>query len=96
MSYGKDLAERMARTFLQAALAVVAANIAGLTDVDTAKTLVVSAVAAGLSAVMSLVAGHVGDPSNASFARTQHDHEVPDDLVELHQLIELDREANRG
>lgn len=87
--FQKDLLERVTRTFVQAALAVVAANLAGLVDLDGVKTVAVSAFAAGLSAVMSLVATHVGDPQTASFAKNDPTHDVPDDLVELHQLNEL-------
>lgn len=61
-----DLAERAVRTFVQAALSVVAADIAGITSLDTAKALIIAAVAAGISAVMSLVARGVGPADSSS------------------------------
>jgi hypothetical protein len=64
--FTKDLLERAARTFVQAALAVLASDLMGLTDVDTAKTLGVAAISAGLSAVMSLLAMNVGPSGSAS------------------------------
>lgn len=66
MTFTRDLLERAVRTFVQAALAVAAADLAGLTSVDGAKALFISAVAAGLSAVMSLLARNVGAPDSPS------------------------------
>ena len=64
--FQKDLAERVLRTFVQAALAVVVTDLAGITSVDGAKTLGVAAIAAGLSAVIGLVSKNLGDPESAS------------------------------
>jgi hypothetical protein len=61
-----DLAERSIRTFIQAALGVVALNLATVTSIDTAKGLFVSAVAAGVSAIMSLISKNVGTPDSGS------------------------------
>lgn len=69
--FQKDLAERVMRTFVQAALAVVVTDLAGVTSVDGAKTLGVAAIAAGLSAVIGLVSKNLGDPESAS--AIQHD-----------------------
>lgn len=66
--YWSDLAERVVRTFIQAALAVVTTDLAGVTDLDSGKALLVAAAAAGLAAVLGLVGRHVGDPDTASFA----------------------------
>ena len=64
--FQKDLAERVLRTFVQAALAVVVSDLAGVTSVDGAKALVVAAVAAGVSACIGLVSKNLGDPDSAS------------------------------
>ena len=61
-----DLAERAVRTFLQATLAVIAADLANVTSVDAAKTVLIAAVAAGLSAVMSLIGRNFGPPDDPS------------------------------
>ena len=65
-NFQKDLLERVLRTFVQAALAVVVTDLAGVTSVDGAKALVVAAVAAGVSAVVGLVSKNLGDPDSAS------------------------------
>ena len=64
--FQKDLAERVLRTFVQAALAVVVTDLAGVTSVDGATALVVAAVAAGVSACIGLVSKNLGDPDSAS------------------------------
>ena len=66
--YWADLAERVVRTFIQAALAVVTTDLVGVTDLDSGKALLVAAAAAGLSAVLGLVARQFGDSNTASFA----------------------------
>jgi hypothetical protein len=63
----KDLTERVLRTFLQAALVVVAANLTGVTDLDSAKALGIAAATAGLSAITALFAKTSGSPDDASF-----------------------------
>jgi hypothetical protein len=64
--FQKDLAERVVRTFVQAALAVVVTDLAGVTSVDGARTLLVAAVAAGVSACVGLLSKNLGDPDSAS------------------------------
>ena len=64
--FQKDLTERVVRTFVQAALAVVVTDLAGVTSLDGAKALVVAAVAAGVSACIGLVSKNLGDPDSAS------------------------------
>ena len=66
--YWTDLAERVVRTFIQAALAVVTTDLVGVTDLNSGKALLIAAAAAGLSAVLGLVASQFGDPNTASFA----------------------------
>jgi mevalonate pyrophosphate decarboxylase len=65
--FTRDLLERTIRTFIQAALAVLVTNVAGVTDLDTAKAAGLAALAAGFSAVVALVAKSFGSPDNASF-----------------------------
>lgn len=65
-SFAADLVERIIRTFVQAAGAVVATDLAGVTSVDAAKGLLIAAVAAGLSAAMGLLSRQFGSPDNAS------------------------------
>jgi len=92
MSYGRDLAERIIRTFLAAAFAAVAANVAGIVDWNSGKAIAVSAIAAGMSAAIGLLARTVGDPQSASFwsasSGESGDHAVPADLMELHEAFE--------
>lgn len=66
--YWADLAERIVRTFIQAALAVVTTDLVGVTDLNSGKALLIAAASAGLSAVVGLVARQFGDPNTASFA----------------------------
>ena len=66
--YWADLAERVVRTFVQAALAVVTTDLVGVTDLNSGKALLIAAAAAGLSACLGLVASQFGDPNTASFA----------------------------
>jgi hypothetical protein len=65
--FQRDLAERVARTFLQAALAVAATDLAGVTSVDAAKGLAIAAISAGLSAVTNLLGRTIGDPDSGSW-----------------------------
>lgn len=100
MTYGRDLAERIIRTFLAAAFAAVAANIAGIVDWNSGKALVMSALAAGMSAAIGLLAKTVGDPSSASFwsgaPGESGDHAVPADLMALHEAFEAAPEQDSG
>lgn len=92
MSYSRDFAERVIRTFIAAALAVAAAGISGVVDWDSGKALLLSAMAAGTTAAMSLLAKMVGDPGTASFWSAapgeRGAHEVPADLLQLHEALE--------
>lgn len=50
----KVLVYRAAKTFVQAALAVLVVNLANVTNIANGKAAVLAAVAAGVSAVMNL------------------------------------------
>lgn len=56
MMFLRDLAERALRAFVAAAIGALAVA-APVTDLSTARLAVTAAVAAGVSAVLSLVAG---------------------------------------
>lgn len=60
-----DIAERAAMTAVQAFLAVLLANAAGMTDVATLRAAGLAALAAALSAVKGALASRVGDGSAA-------------------------------
>lgn len=64
--FQQDLFERVVRTFVQAALAVVATDLAGVTNMSSLKTLAVAAIAAGISAVIGMFSRRFGDPDSAS------------------------------
>jgi hypothetical protein len=70
--FQKDLLERVVRTFVQAALALAATQLAGVTSLDSAKALVVAAVAAGFAAVIGLVSKDLGSDHDSASAIT-HD-----------------------
>jgi hypothetical protein len=56
MEYLKnDLVVRAAKTFVQTFVAVVAVGYTSVTDIATAKALLVAAVAAGISAVWNTI-----------------------------------------
>lgn len=61
-----DLLERAVRTFVQAALATVATDLAGVTDLAAARALLVASLAAGVSAVLGLLTRNVGNRDTAS------------------------------
>jgi|DEB19_MinimDraft_3_1074340.scaffolds.fasta_scaffold479026_2 ABC-type transport system involved in cytochrome c biogenesis permease component len=66
--FQRDLVERVVRTFAQAALAVIAVQLASPTfTVDSLQATGVAAVAAGLSALMGLAGKFVGDPDSGSW-----------------------------
>lgn len=67
--FARDALERVARTFIATAVAVVAAGLSGVTDLDGLKGLAVCAVASGASAVLAVVTRNVGDPDTASVIR---------------------------
>ena len=72
MIYAKDLAERAASTFVQAAVATVPVTVVGA-DWSTVKTVAVAAAVAGGAAALSLVKGLVaqrfGNPASASLTK---------------------------
>ena len=67
--FQKDLAERVVRTFFQAAIAVIAVELASPTFTDDGlQATVVAGVAAGLSALMAMAGKTIGDPDSGSWA----------------------------
>lgn len=62
----KDLAERVVRTFVAAAVGVIALNLASVTSLDAAKTVGAAAVTAGVTAVLGLITKSIGSPDTAS------------------------------
>ena len=66
--YQRDLAERVLRTAVQAACAVLAVRLADPNfTVDSLQAVGVTAVAAAISAVMGLVGKTIGDPDSGSW-----------------------------
>jgi hypothetical protein len=63
-----DLAERAAKTFLQGFLAALVASLAVTQSfsVSGVRAILVGALAAGFSAIMSLLSAQVGNPATAS------------------------------
>lgn len=51
----KDIFERAVKTFIQAFLASVAVGVTSVSDVSTAKALLIASVAAGISATWNFV-----------------------------------------
>ena len=66
--WGRDTLERGVGTFLGAFLAQAAVTVTGVTDIEAGRAALVAAVAAGVSAALSLLArGYGDDPDSASF-----------------------------
>lgn len=65
-AFWKDAAERAAKTFGQAAIAVLTAGATGVMDADWGKTFSVGALAAVVSVLTSLISSGVGDEGTAS------------------------------
>jgi multidrug efflux pump subunit AcrB len=66
--FQRDLVERVVRTFFQAAIAVIAVELASPTfTVDGLQATVVAGVAAGLSALCAMAGKFVGDPTSGSW-----------------------------
>lgn len=66
--FQRDLLERAARTFIQAAIAVFAVEVANPTvTLDGLQAAAVAALAAGLSALMAWLGRFVGDPDSGSW-----------------------------
>lgn len=64
--FTRDALERVVRTFIASAVAVVVTGLAGVTDLDGLKGLAVAGLAAGASAVLALLTRSIGDPETAS------------------------------
>jgi hypothetical protein len=66
--FQRDLLERVARTAVQAALAVAAVGLADPNfKIDSLQGLAVAAVSAGVSAGMALIGKTIGDPNTGSW-----------------------------
>lgn len=66
--FQRDLLERAARTFIQAAVAVFAVEVANPNvTLDGLQAAAIAAVSAGLSALMALAGKTVGDPDTGSW-----------------------------
>ena len=66
--FQRDMLERVVRTMVQAALAVVAVHLAdpGFT-IDSLQAVAVAGVAAALSAGMAMIGKTIGDPDSGSW-----------------------------
>jgi hypothetical protein len=67
IDFWKDAGERAIRTAAQSIIALLTGSVTGILDVDWTQTLSISALAAFLSVLMSLVATKTGDDESASF-----------------------------
>jgi hypothetical protein len=66
--FQRDLIERCVRTFAQAAIAVIAVELASPTfTMDGLQATAVAACAAGVSALMAMAGKFVGDPNSGSW-----------------------------
>ena len=66
--FQRDLAERVVRTAVQAAIAVAVVHLSDPAfTVDSLQGIAVAAVAAGLSAGMALLGKTIGDPDSGSW-----------------------------
>jgi hypothetical protein len=66
--FQRDLIERVARTAIQAACAVVAVQLADPNfTIDGAQAVAVSAIAAAISAATNLLGKTIGDPDSGSW-----------------------------
>lgn len=66
--FQRDLLERAARTFIQAAIAVFAVEVANPNvSVDSLQAAAIAAVSAGISALMAWLGRFVGDPDTGSW-----------------------------
>jgi hypothetical protein len=65
--FTRDLFERMIRAAVAAAAGALAASLVGVQSLDGLRAAVLVAVAAGVSAALSLFARRFGDPDTASF-----------------------------
>ena len=68
--FTKLLLERMARAFIAAATATLAAGAVNAdVSIPALKALVVGAIASGVSACISMISQFVGDPDSTSFIK---------------------------
>lgn len=66
--FQRDLAERVVRTAVQAAIAVAVVHLSDPNfTIDSLQGVAVAAVAAGLSAGMALIGKTIGDPDSGSW-----------------------------
>ncbi len=66
--FQRDLAERVIRTAVQAAIAVAVVHLSDPNfTIDSLQGVAVAAVAAGLSAGMALIGKTIGDPDSGSW-----------------------------
>ena len=66
--FQRDVLERAVRTFLQAALAVVAVELANPNvTLDSLQAATIAGVAAGVSALMAWLGRFIGDPETGSW-----------------------------
>jgi hypothetical protein len=66
--FQRDLIERVARTAIQAAIAVAVVHLSDPNfTIDSLQGVAVAAVAAGLSAGMALLGKTIGDPNSGSW-----------------------------
>lgn len=66
--FQRDLLERAVRTFIQAAIAVFAVEIANPdVTLDSLQAAAIAAVSAGISALMALAGKTIGDPDTGSW-----------------------------
>lgn len=69
--YQKDSIERIVRSFIGAVLTALVAGLAGVIDISSAKALGMSALMAGITAIISLIARNFGDVDSASFLKSE-------------------------
>ena len=66
--FQRDLLERAARTFIQAAVAVFLVEVSNPdVSLDSLQAAAIAAVSAGLSALMALAGKTIGDPDTGSW-----------------------------
>ncbi len=66
--FQRDLLERAARTFIQAAIAVFAVEVSNPSvSLDSLQAAAIAGVAAGVSALMALAGKTIGDPDTGSW-----------------------------
>jgi hypothetical protein len=66
--FQRDLLERAVRTFVQAAIGVLAVELANPNvSVDSLQAAAIAAVSAGISALMALAGKTIGDPDSGSW-----------------------------